>query len=202
MQIDEQGMPPELAAAFEAVYQALGEGPAEFGTAGKLVELLSQLPPRTPIQIADHAQTDPDLDEGVTESRKAYAATISAALDPQTRAAVDGFLTYRQVLPAVRLGAYIVAEEGRVPAHTVAYPAYEQAAEGLRTGDLDLLLTGCHRLVKDVADILAEELDAALLERLTDDAGARIRLEGGRLTQAALRLGALRTPVGVEPDAT
>ncbi|BCJ65721.1 hypothetical protein [Polymorphospora rubra] len=184
---------------YDEVRRVLGRTPVEFGSAGELAELMARLPAGTPVRVADRVRVDPCLDEGVTESRVATAAIAVARIEAGTSREPGEDQTDRVVpeVAEVLLGTYIVAEDKPVPAHTVAYGAYERAFEALHAGEVGTVLEMLRELVREAGYLLTGEFDSGVPDGISDDdLRGQACVEGGRLVQAALRIDALRKRLG------
>jgi hypothetical protein len=210
-------------AEFSAVWNVLGDaGLAEFETAGELAALMAALPPQTPVCVAEIARIDPGLDVGETPDCTAAATMITVvetedlvelvgddgAVSDLGRL-VEGEGNGRRLLepyvPGVELGAFIVAEGGRVPEGTRAVPLHERAVEALADGELDVALQAQCELLAWMAGTLAPDtIDRDTFPDWIEDGDLRAQLavEGERLRQAAARLRALGAEVAaITPSA-
>lgn len=189
-------------AALDQLRQILGEHRQEVRTAGELAELLSRIPAETPLTVAEHVRIDPDLDENSTESRTAvgvisdlvFTGTITPAVDGHGRTDVHAL-----AVAALQLGAVRVAQDGTVPARTVACEPAERVVEAMYTGDGRAMMTAFQEILLDVAGRLDGHDDGSLLEWIADPSLVQaLELEGTRLRHAAARLDALTGQVGAD----
>lgn len=212
----------EQEAEHAAVWTALSDGLAVFETAGELAALMSSLPPRTPIYVAEVARIDPGLDGGETPEHTSAATIITvvdtenpleltgdddavADLGRQVDRAGDGPRLLQPYMPGVELSTFIVAEGSAVPQGTRAAPLHERAVEALTDGDLDVALAAQCELLTWMAGTLAPDT----IDRDTfpdwiedDDLRAQLAVEGERLRHTATRLQALRAQVeAITPEA-
>lgn len=194
---------PAAQAAFAAVRQVLGDTPAEFNTAGELAELMAALPAATPVSIAEVVRIDPDLDLDTTVNVTASAAEIITLVDGGSEIDGEPAVTdtdgreLASLVPGVELGAYIIAEDHRVPRGAIAFPAHESAIEALQNGDLERALSAECELLNWIAGTLETgnlDPDADTLPAWVADVGLReqLHIEGQRLRQSAARIEALR----------
>ncbi len=201
--ISRQALGEQQLAAGNAVTDVLDRVGREFGTAARLATLMAALPPDTPVHIAETVHADPDLPRG-TPTVTAVAAQAISLMEPEPVDVVetDGSIQqYGRMVPAVELGAVIVAEGSPVPPpyKTVPYPPQERALHALRFGDIDATLSAHVRLLREIAEILTDtpagpDGTPETVPSWVEDADLReqIGIEADRLRQSAARLDALR----------
>jgi hypothetical protein len=203
--LDEGTLHEQQRALFAAVREALGQIPAEFTSAGELAALMAALPPGTPVSVAETVYVDPALELGTTANATAAAATVVTLVDPDDLVdVVDNSgrtARYGRVVPGVELGAFIVADGGRVPGRTTPFPPHERGADAVRRGDLGVALDADVELLTWMAGTLSNPRPATndadtVPSWITDvDLCEQLRVEAERLRQSAARLTVLRARV-------
>ena len=186
-----------------AVRDVLGDRPREFSTVAELSAILSKLPADTPVHVADHARTDPEL-AATAQKRTIFSVSQIALLDddPQNVVGLDGEVDqYTGVIAGVELSAVLVAKGAGLPEMTVPASAYDRAEHALDTGDMREALAADADLLTWVAGHLAAR-PGSVGEWFADtDIQGQLAVEGERLRQAAARLTVLARKIAEYEDA-
>jgi hypothetical protein len=190
------------AATLAGLRRVFGERPIEVATTGELGALLLLVPADTPLAVDGVVRIDPDLDEGVMESRTAVVAAAETVFADTPIEAVDAGGAsdfYGAAVAGVVLGAVRVSYDGALPVRSVAAEPYDRAIEALHAGDPDSMLAALHELICFVAGMIDGTDDANLQEWIADaDVRGQLAVEGDRLRQSAQRLAVLRSRVAAD----